>query len=271
MDYLEYYKLKEHPFSNVVDSRFYFNSSQQAEAAAKLKYAVDTRKGLAVVIGNIGAGKTTLARKILEDLDEDHYEAALLVIIHSTVSSDWLFKKFAMQLGVKNAPDNKVELLSAIFKRLNEIHDGGKKAVVLIDEVQMLNSREIMEEFRGLLNMEMEEGKMVNFIFFGLPELEHVLSLDEPLKQRVAVRIKLPSFTEEDTKDYINHRLKIARSGNEIFTGEAISLVYKFSSGTPRLINTICDNALLEGFLFKKALIDGSIIETVAVDLGLDT
>lgn len=271
MDYLEYYKLKEHPFSNVVDSRFYFNISQQAQAATKLKYAVDTRKGLAVVIGNIGAGKTTLARKMLEDLDEDHYEAALLVIIHSTVSSDWLFKKFAIQLGVKSPPDNKVDLLSAIFRRLNEIHDEGKKAVVLIDEVQMLNSREIMEEFRGLLNMEMEEGKMVNFIFFGLPELEHVLSLDEPLKQRVAVRIKLASFSEEDTKNYMNHRLKIARSNDTIFTDDAISLVYKYSSGTPRLINTICDNALLEGFLFKKALIDESIIETVAVDLGLDT
>jgi type II secretory pathway predicted ATPase ExeA len=271
MDYLEYYKLKEHPFSNVVDSRFYFNSSQQAEAATKLKYAIHTRKGLAVVIGNIGAGKTTLARKILEDLDEDHYEAALLVIIHSTVSSDWLFKKFAIQLGVKNASDNKVQLLSSIYKRLNDIHEEGKRAVVLIDEVQMLNSREIMEEFRGLLNMEMEEGKMVNFVFFGLPELEHVLSLDEPLKQRVAIRIKLDAYNEEDTRDYIKHRLKIARCPEEIFTEEAISLVYKYSSGIPRLINTVCDNALLEGFLFKKGVIDESIINTVAVDLGLDT
>src|SRR3990172_1326032 len=134
MDYLEYYKLSEHPFSNVVDSRFYYNSPQQSEAIVKLKYAIDTKKGLAVVIGNIGAGKTTLARRLLEQLDEETYEA-----------------------------------------------------VVLMDEVQMLNSREIMEEFRGLLNMESSEGKMVNFIFFGLPELDQVLSLDEPLKQRGAI------------------------------------------------------------------------------------
>jgi type II secretory pathway predicted ATPase ExeA len=271
MDYLKYFKLHEHPFSNVVDSRFFYNSQQQSESLTKLKYAVDTRKGLAVVIGNIGAGKTTLARKMLEELDEENYEAALLVIIHSTVSSDWLFKKFAIQLGVKNIPENKVELLSEIYKRLNEIHEEGKKAVVLIDEVQMLNSREIMEEFRGILNMEMTEGKMVNFVFFGLPELENVLSLDEPLKQRVAVRIRLTAFSEENTKDYIKHRLSIAGSGNEIFSEEAISLVYNYSRGIPRLINTICDNALLEGFLFKKTLIDEQTIKTVAVDLGLDT
>jgi type II secretory pathway predicted ATPase ExeA len=271
MDYLEFYKLKEHPFPNVVDSRFYFNSPQQSQALTKLKYAIDTRKGLAVVIGNIGAGKTTLARRMLEELDEEHYEAALLVIIHSTVSSEWLFKKFAIQLGVKNISDNKVELIGEIYKRLNEIHEEGKTAVVMMDEVQMLNSREIMEEFRGLLNMEMEEGKMVNFIFFGLPELEDVLSLDEPLKQRVAIRIRLTPFSEENTMEYIQHRLKIAGSANGVFTDEAIKLIYKYSVGIPRLINTICDNALLEGYLFKRTAIDESIIKTVAVDLGLET
>jgi len=270
MDYLEYYKLNEHPFSNVVDSRFFYNSPQQSEAVIKLKYAVDTRKGLAVVIGNIGAGKTTLARRLLEELDEESYEAALLVIIHSSVSSEWLFKKFAMQLGVKNVSDNKIELLGEIYKRLHEINEEGKRAVVLMDEVQMLNSKEIMEEFRGLLNMESPEGKMVNFIFFGLPELNQVLALDEPLKQRVAVRIKLQAFSEENTRDYIRHRLKVALCANEIFTESAIKLICDYSNGSPRIINTICDNALLEGYLFKKPVIDDSIIKTVAVDLGLE-
>lgn len=270
VDYLEYYKLSEHPFSNVVDGRFYYNSPQQEEAIAKLKYAVDTKKGLAVVIGNIGAGKTTLARKLLEELDEQNYEAALLVIIHSSVSSEWLFKKFAIQLGVKNVAEDKIELLGEIYKRLNEISEEGKKAVVLMDEVQMLNSREIMEEFRGILNMESAEGKMVNFIFFGLPELDQVLSLDEPLKQRVAIRIRLQSFSEQNTKEYIMHRLGVASCNSNIFTESAIKLIYRFSNGSPRLINTICDNALLEGFLFKHSVIDETVIKTVAVDLGLE-
>jgi general secretion pathway protein A len=270
MDYLEYYQLSEHPFSNVVDSRFYYDSPQQSAAIVKLKYAIDTRKGLAVVVGNIGAGKTTLARKLLEELDEENYEAALLVIIHSTVSSEWLFRKFAIQLGVKNVGENKIDLLGEIYRRLNEISEEGKKAVVLMDEVQMLNSREIMEEFRGLLNMESASGKMVNFVFFGLPELDHVLALDEPLKQRVAVRIPLQAYSEANTDEYIRHRLNVAGCGKEIFTAPAIKLICRCSKGSPRLINTICDNALLEGFLFKEPVIGEAIIRTVAVDLGLE-
>jgi general secretion pathway protein A len=270
MDYLEYYQLGEHPFSNVVESRFFYNSPQQAEAITKLKYAVDTKKGLAVVIGNIGAGKTTLARKLLEELDEENYEAALLVIIHSSVSSDWLLKKFSMQLGVRNTSDDKLVLLGEIYRRLNEIEEQGRKAVVLMDEVQMLNSREIMEEFRGLLNMEGSGGKLVNFIFFGLPELDHVLALDEPLKQRVAVRIRLQAFSEDNTRDYISHRLKIAGCERRIFAEPVISDIYRYSQGSPRLINTICDNALLDGFLLKKPVIDGDVIKTVAIDLGLE-
>jgi type II secretory pathway predicted ATPase ExeA len=269
MDYLEFYSLKEHPFSNVVDSRFYYNSPLHSDALVKLRYAVDTKKGLSVVIGGIGTGKTTLARRFLEEMDETAYEAALLVVVHSSVSSEWLFKKFALQLGVKEVKDDKVELLTQIYRRLYEIIEEDKKAVVMIDEVQMLNSKEIMEEFRGLLNMESSDGKMLNIIFFGLPELEDVLSLDEPLKQRVAVQIRLKEFSEKDTRDYIKHRLTVAGSRSHIFTEEAIVLVYRFTNGIPRLINTVCDNSLLEGYLSKAVTIDGSIIKTVAVDLGL--
>jgi general secretion pathway protein A len=270
MDYIEYYGLKEHPFSNVVDSRFYYNSPQHSDALIKLRYAIDTRKGLAVVIGGIGTGKTTLARRLLEELDEDKYEAALLVVVHATVSSEWLFKKFAIQLGVKDLKEDKVELLTQIYNRLSEIAEEGRNAIVMIDEVQMLNSKEIMEEFRGLLNMETTEGKMLNFIFFGLSELEDVLSLDEPLKQRVAIKIRLKAFSEHDTRDYINHRLGIAGCDKEIFSEEAIKLIYQCTQGLPRRINTVCDNALLEGYLFKSNTIDAETIKTVAVDLGLD-
>ncbi len=271
MDYLEYYGLKEHPFTNVVDNRFYYNSPHYRDALIKLRYAIDTRKGLAVVIGDIGAGKTTLARKLLEELDESRYEATLLVIIHSSVSSEWLLRKFAIQLGVDDTKnESKVEMLSRIYKRLLEINESGKTAVLLMDEVQMLKSREIMEEFRGLLNMEMPGGKMINLIFFGLPDLEEVLSLDEPLKQRVAMKIAIKPFFEEDTRDYIRHRMKVAGSADEIFTDRAIAEVYRYSTGVPRLINTICDNALLEGYLFKTKSIDESVIRAVAIDLGFN-
>lgn len=269
MDYLEYYSLNEQPFTNSIDSRFYYNSEQHAEALLRLKYAVSTMKGLAVLIGGIGTGKTTLARRMLDELDDDEHESALLVIIHSSITTEWLLKKIAMQLGVDNVPEDKVNLLSAIYHRLIEINETGKKAVVLIDEAQMLNSREIMEEFRGLLNLEVPGGKLVSFVFFGMPELDDVLSLDEPLKQRVAVKYRLKSFSHEMTAQYIRHRLHIAGSEKELFSTDAIEAVYMFSKGIPRLINTICDNALLEGFLTKRPGIDRKIIEEVATDFGL--
>lgn len=271
MDYLEYYGLKEHPFTNVVDNKFYYNSPQVRDALIKLKYAIDTKKGLAVVIGDIGAGKTTLARRLLEELDEARYEATLLVIIHSSVSSEWLLKKFAIQLGVDDMKnESKVEMLSQIYRRLLEINESGKTAVLLMDEVQMLKSREIMEEFRGLLNMEVSGGKMINLVFFGLSDLEDVLSLDEPLKQRVAMKITIKPFSDQDTRDYIKHRMKIAGCAGEIFTDSAVTTVYRYSAGIPRLINTICDNALLEGYLFKTKVIDEPVIRAVAIDLGLN-
>jgi general secretion pathway protein A len=269
MDYLEYYGLKEHPFSNIVDGRFYYNTPELADAMLKLRHAIDNRRGLAVVIGDIGTGKTTLARRLLEELDEDSYEAALLVIIHSSVSSEWLLKKFAMQLGIGDIKEDKVELLGQIYGRLQEINETGKTAVVMMDEVQMLKSSEIMEEFRGLLNMEMSSGKMINLVFFGLNDLEEVLGLDEPLRQRVAVKINLRALNREGTLDYIMHRLRIAGREGDIFQDGSVEKVYEYSRGIPRLINVICDNALLDGFLIKSNAIDESIIDAVAVDLGL--
>jgi type II secretory pathway predicted ATPase ExeA len=270
MDYLDFYSLKEHPFTNVVDNRFYYDSAQHSNALIKLMHSIENKRGLAVVMGDIGTGKTTLARKLLEELDEDKYEAALLVVVHSSVSSDWLLKKLALQLGLEDAEDEKFKLLGQIYKRLNEIREEGKSAVVLMDEVQMLNSQEIMEEIRGLLNMEMDGGKLINFAFFGLNELEDIMNLDKPLRQRVAMRIALKSFTEEDAHDYILHRLKVAGCTKTIFSENAINAVYCYSKGRPRLINTICDNCLLEGFLIKAETIDKSIVKTAAFDLGLD-
>src|SRR3984957_14114893 len=210
MNYLEFFELTSEPFSNAPVSRFYYNSPQHAQALTRLLHAVEHMKGLAILIGDIGRGKTTLARRMLDALPENEYEAALLVIIHSGITANWLLKRIALQLGVESPAEEKLPLLSQLYQRLLQIYEQGKKAVVLIDEAQMLATREIMEEFRGLLNLEVPERKLISFVFFGLPEIEENLKLDPPLQQRVAMRYRLSTLAAADTAAYVEHRLRQA-------------------------------------------------------------
>lgn len=269
MTYLDYFELTQEPFSNAPVSRFYYNSAQHSQALTRLMHAVSYMKGLAVLVGDIGAGKTTLARRMLDSLPESEYEAALLVIIHSGITAQWLLRRIALQLGVESPAQEKLALLSQLYQRLLQLYEQGKKAVVLIDEAQMLATRELMEEFRGLLNLEVPERKLISFVFFGLPEIEENLKLDPPLAQRVALRYTLEPFTAESTEAYIKHRLRLAGCPRLPFSPEALLAVHQHSGGTPRVINTLCDNALFEAFLVRTQAIDEALVRKVALNLGL--
>lgn len=270
MKQLKFYQLEQEPFSNAPVSRFYFESKQTQSALLRLTRVIEEMKGLAVLVGDIGAGKTTLARKLLDSLPETEYEAALLVIIHAGVNADWLLRRIAQQLGVEEPAKEKLALLGQLYHRLLEISESGKKAVVLIDEAQMLQTKEIMEEFRGILNLEIPEKKLITIIFFGLSEIEENLKLDPPLLQRVAVRCRLNPMDLASTIEYIQHRLALAGAKEPIFDDAALELIYKYSQGSPRLINTLADNAIFEGALVQAKVIGRDIIERVAQDLGIE-
>ena len=269
MSYLQHYGLEREPFSNAPDARFYYNSDQHSQALLRLMYAVDSNKGLAVLVGDVGTGKTTLARRMLDNLPEDRYESSLLVMVHSGITPEWILTRIAMQLGVKAPAGDRLKLLKQLYTRLLEIEDEGRRAVVLIDEAQMLQTRELMEEFRGLLNLEIPGKKLLNIIFFGLPELEETMKLDEPLAQRVAVKYTLKPLSLTAAESYIHHRIQVAGGTNTPFVTGAISAVHKYSGGVPRLINTICDNALFETFLRREEQVSMPVVQSVSEDLGL--
>ena len=222
-----------------------------------------------VLVGGVGTGKTTLARRMLDNLPEDRYESSLLVMVHSGITPEWILTRIAMQLGVDEPAGDRLKLLKQLYTRLLEIEDEGRRAVVLIDEAQMLQSRELMEEFRGLLNLEIPGKKLLNIVFFGLTELEDCLALDEPLAQRVAVKYHLKSMTVETTTSYIKHRLQVAGAKNVLFDNDVIPLIHRYAGGVPRLVNTISDNCLFEAYLRKTETIDNRIAHSVAGDLGL--
>lgn len=269
MSYLTHFGLEREPFSNAPDARFYYDTEQHSQALVRLMYAVDSNKGLAVLVGGVGTGKTTLARRMLENLPEEKYESSLLVMVHSGITQEWILTRIAMQLGVENPASDRLALLKQLYERLLEIEASGRRAVVLIDEAQMLESRELMEEFRGLLNLEIPGKKLLNIIFFGLPEVEDCLRLDEPLAQRVAVKYHLKSMTVATTESYVKHRLQVAKSSRMLFDGDTIPAVHRFAGGVPRLINTICDNCLFEAFLRKLNKVNTQVLQSVAGDLGL--
>lgn len=269
MSYVEYFGMDREPFSNAPDARFFFNSEQHSQALLRLMYAVDSDKGLAVLVGGVGTGKTTLARRMLDALTEDRYESSLLVMVHSGITPEWILTRIALQLGVENPASDRLALLKQLYERLVQIHESGRKAVVLIDEAQMLQSRELMEEFRGLLNLEIPGKKLLNVIFFGLTEVEDCLRLDEPLAQRVALKYNLKSLTPQLTELYIKHRLQVAGAKRMLFRPDCVPAIHAYAGGVPRLINTVCDNCLLEAYLRKQQDVDLRIVQSVAGDLGL--
>ncbi|MFO8061995.1 MAG: AAA family ATPase [bacterium] len=269
MNYRDYFKFKISPFSTAPDDRFYYNSPNHSKAVTKMIHAAEERRGLAVLIGDIGTGKTTLSRKLLDYFaSRKEYKISLLVIIHSEITAHWLLKRIALQLGADVESEDKMNLIQLVYKRLDLYNRKGKKVVVMIDEANMLKSREIMEEFRGLLNMQNENGHMMTFLMFGMPELEVNLKLDPPLYERISIKQFLRPLDIASTKNYINHRLAVAGRQEPLFTDQAIEIIHQYSKGKPRLINIVCDNALLEAFLEKKQFIDPEIIKQTAGDLG---
>ncbi|MEO0254698.1 MAG: AAA family ATPase [candidate division WOR-3 bacterium] len=270
ISYLDFYNFKKEPFSAAPDENFWFNSPQHREALIKIIHGIKNYRGLITVTGDIGLGKTTLARKLLSELTKyENFEPSLIVIVHSDISKIWFLKKIASNLKIQVNDNDPVSLVSNVSRKLIEMYKNSKIPVILIDEANMLKNKEIMEEIRGLLNIEIPGKRLLNFILFGLPQLEENLKMDMPLYERVALKINLKPLDFDSMKEYINHRLKLAGAEYKIFSDDVYEIIYKYSKGKPRLINTICDNALLEGFLRKTKLINSGIFNKVVKELGL--
>ncbi len=266
--YKDFFGLKEYPFSLTPDPRFIVFTPSYNELLASLYYGVEMAKGLIVLTGEVGTGKSTALRWIIRRLDSSVL-ASYIFNPHLTV--DEFYHYVTEMIGVRTWT-NKASLLLQMGKFLEDRHRRGLRTILIIDEAHEL-SDEVLEEIRLLLNLESDSAKHLQIILTGQPELRDRLNQQNlrQLKQRVALRCKMPSLPNVDeVKRYITERLTASGSTQpNIFTVAAVDLIYQCSEGIPRQINNLCDNAMIAAYAANAQVIGRALVEEVAADLDM--
>ncbi|MFH1857818.1 MAG: AAA family ATPase [Candidatus Omnitrophota bacterium] len=267
--YQNYWGLKEKPFENIADARFTYSSPQHEESIARLLYAVREGKGLALVSGVFGCGKTFLSCVLLKELEKEAYHGA--IILDPQMEHVELLMAITKALGVQDLPTKRSDVLTNVVLDafcqvvLNNTQDG-KKTVVVIDEAHTIEDPAVWEALRLLLNFRHESASF-SLIFMGQPEIREKVYANKALLQRIEIRCHLGPFSEAQTREYVCHRLRVAGRDAPVFLEDTFPLIYTKSGGIPRRINTLCDLALLTGFEKYLKLLDSSCIEEAAREL----
>jgi general secretion pathway protein A len=266
--YGPYFGLAELPFSVTPDPRFSYNNSLYREAFATLRYGIETRKGFIVITGEAGTGKTTLLRRLMRSVEATIHTA---FIFNTRLGFTELLRLALNDLGLVNCAQDRLTLMAELNDYLIEQLEKDHIVSLLVDEAQDL-SDEMLEELRLLSNLETDRAKLIQIVLMGQPELER--KLDQPkfqqLKQRVAVRCRLAPLKSTEVAPYIDSRLQtVGYQGKELFDLGSIQKIALYSKGIPRLINVICDNALLIAYATSKSKVSAKIIDEVARDLQL--
>ena len=261
--YAEFYGLKELPFALTPDPRFIYFTPSHTEVMANLHYGIEAGKGLVVVTGEVGTGKTTILRWMMERLDRT---VLVAYVFNPRLSVPEFYQHVSTLLDVQKW-ETKSELLLELGRALESRHSRGLRTVLIVDEAQGL-SPHVLEEIRLLSNFESNTAKQLQIVLTGQPELREVLNNPDlrQLKQRIALRCVIkPLPNVEETDRYITSRLLVAGAERtDIFTSEAVDYIFRCSDGIPRNINNLCDNALLAGYAAGDTTIARSIIEDVA-------
>jgi len=259
--YEQYWGLKENPFKNTFDSRFFYISRAHQQALEMFDFVISQQLGVAMLSGLFGSGKTLLSHVLIERL-RDRF--IFCVITNPKFSPQEMLAEIAYQLCKKDSlPQTKIELLHTIEEALNNNLQEAKETIIIIDEAQGIEESEVFEELRLLLNLQSNGRPLFNLFLLGHSQLEAKISNNKSLSQRIAVRYHLDRLTNEETRNYLTHRLDIAGSTKPLFNPQAIELIYELSSGIPRKINNLCGMALFLGAQRKIELVDEATVREV--------
>ena len=268
--YKSFYGLRENPFNVNPDPRFLFLTKQIEEALTGLMYGIQTRKGFITLTGEVGTGKTTLVNRLLDWLH--HRKARTAFLFNSRINSNQLFDFVLAEFDIHCESKSKSQQFMKLNRWLLDRYRMGETVVLIIDEAQNL-TYPVMEEIRLLTNLETSTEKLLQIILSGQPELEEKLKLPQlrQLRQRIMLRCKTSALSKEQTQSYIVERLRIAGAPSEaIFRPAAVDAIHIYSLGIPRVINLLCEHALVNGFVEQQRPIQPKIIEEVAREFQLD-
>ena len=267
--YKKFYSLKQDPFSLTPDPEFVYMTSKHREALSGLIYSAFTRPGLTLLVGEVGTGKTTLLYTLLGLLEKRRFATGICT--NPTLSREEFYDFILAQLGVECSSSLKSRQLIALQESLSRNRADGRPSILIVDEAQRL-SPELLEEIRLLMNLETPRQKLLEIIMAGQPELMDTFRRPEfrQLKQRVSYYCKLEPLSLDELTEYINHRLSHAGLPNQTLISKPVfQTIFEYTKGFPRLVNTLCDNALQAGFAVQSPRITVSIVEEAAKDLDL--
>jgi type II secretory pathway predicted ATPase ExeA len=263
--YEEFYGLREKPFNKTPDPRFLYQSLKHAEALARLQHAVD-EQDIVLLTGEIGSGKTTLSRALIDSFDRRYHP---VLIINPRLSPSQLLRTVALRLGMEEEEGRyRHSLLDGINAKLYELFEAGRRVVLIMDEAQLVPGKSTFEELRLLTNFQLDDRNLLALVLIGQTELADRLKRRQyrALRQRISMQFHLGPLDQKETGEYVAHRLRVAGREKKLFDGDALALLFEHSGGVPRRINIIAGNALVEGFGKGATVIGKEIIESVVKD-----
>ncbi len=267
MDFLTYWHMEEKPFENTGDPKFFYYSPCHKEALVRLIYVIRQNKAGALLAGDYGTGKTTIAHELLMEIEQsDRY--CSVYISNPLLSPEELIQEIAYQLGITQEGASRLQLKRMIEERLHQVAEENNHTIIIVDEAHLITNKEVLEELRLMMNLQVRNRFLATIIMMGQLELRDIINAMPQFKQRFAIFYVLRNLDEDETLKYVQHRLGVAGAKYTIFDDEANSLIFRSSSGRPRQINNICDMALLVGYMKKLDVINGQVIREVVKDLG---
>lgn len=265
--YLDYYDLREHPFRTNPNPRFLWFGEKHREAMAVLKYGILKSDGFLLLTGDVGTGKTTLVRHLVNTVED---RACIANVADPDMGTLDFYNALSEAFGIRQRFRSKSDFLSRFRQFLLASHARGKRAFLIIDEAQRLN-HDLLEQIRLLSNIELDEQKLMLVFLVGQDEVEDLLmeERNRPFRQRITTSHRLEHLTAAETERYIAHRLKVAGARRGFFTLGACRRIFEATDGIPRLINSICDCAMLSGYVKDRKRIDSRMVGECLIDMRI--